>query len=146
MSSGNGHLFPPCLLFNITPHMVSPESDLFQSLILKNMLRILGIEKPQNESPEHLALIIVEYFGPKYWTRKGVVGVLTVVKDHSRYMTFRNPKLRRNYVSGKVKNQLNKRIADIQAALRISKCTNIDYIRKLFLLNDHFPNQEAEKP
>ncbi len=78
--------------FKITPHMVSPESDLFQSLILKEMIRILGLDIAQNESPEDLAKVILEYFKPRQcgWSKKGVDGVLKVVKDQSRYMALRS--------------------------------------------------------
>ena len=100
----------PTPAYKITPYMVSPESDLFQILILREMIIILGwnTKESQSESLEDLAAIIVEYFKPQEygWPKKGVDGVLTVVKDQSRYMTLRSPHLRRNFVAYKTKCQV----------------------------------------
>ncbi len=99
---------PPKPAYNLTPYMVSPESDLFQMLILREMIIILGWNMPRSESLEDLAAIIVEYFKPQNygWPKKGVNGVLTVVKDQSRYMTLRSPHLRKNFVAYKTKYQV----------------------------------------
>ncbi len=98
----------PTPAYKITPYMVSPESDFFQILILKEMIRILGWDMPQNRSPEDLAAVIVEHFKPQEygWPTKGVDGVLTVVKDQSRYITLRSPHLQKNFVAYKTKHQV----------------------------------------
>ncbi len=97
--------------FDIIFHVrVSPEDELFQSITLRNMLQILDIHIPKNATSDTLARAVVDHFKPTVrtgWIKKGVAGVLTVVKDQSRYLTMRTKHLRRNFVVSRTRAPLN---------------------------------------
>ena len=42
----------------------------------------------------------------KGWCREGADGVLTVIRDQSRYFSITNPDLRRNFVAKKTRDQI----------------------------------------
>ena len=102
-------LFPEFKIMPYSTARVSPEDDLFQQLILKEMLGILDIPIPSDTSPQSLAKITLEYFRTRQrvWIRQDVNGVLRVVKDQSRYMALSSPELRRNFVAGRLRPNVN---------------------------------------
>lgn len=92
------HAIAPSLpTFEVTPHIgVSPQDVLFQNIILREMIRILDIHRPENATLRDLSKAVFKHFKgilrtatSSSWIRKKG-GVLTVMKDQSRYMTMRD--------------------------------------------------------
>ena len=103
----------PKLKRSIIHHGISPEDPPFQRLILQQMLMFLNPylipgDLRQN-NPENMALFVYWclFSGNWLWQKKGARGILTIVKDQSRYMTLRQPNLRRNFVADKVRRELS---------------------------------------
>ena len=91
---------------DIIHYGITAEHPAFQRLILLYVLNILwGTHSKEVtcRAPEKLASIVCCFLG---WS-KGVGGLLRIIKDQSRYMTLRNPDLRRNYVSDKTRRDLS---------------------------------------
>ena len=93
---------------------ISPSHAVFQRLVLKQMLKILGIEIGNLRTPQDLAVLVYWHLGDSWlWSKKGADGILRIVKDQSRYLTLRNPGLRRNFVADKTRRWISRVVKNI---------------------------------
>lgn len=104
----------PKLKRSIVHHGISPEDPPFQRLVLQQLLLLLPNVKRgdlRQHDPNNLATLVYwsldPFNGRWLWQKKGISGILTIVKDQSRYMTLRQGKLRRNFVADKVRCELS---------------------------------------
>ena len=110
----------PKLKPSIIHHGISPEDPPFQRFVLQQMFLLLDPnlkcgDLRQAKLEGMATFIFCCLLSDNWlWQKKGPNGILTIVKDQSRYMVLRQPNLRRNFVADKVRRELSAKAKELE--------------------------------
>ena len=97
----------------IVYHGISPENPVFQRLVLHQMLKIIVPGYEDINWRQRNIVAMAErihrclFRGDFSWSTKGIRGILSIIKDQSRYMTLRRSDMHVNYVAEKTRRELS---------------------------------------